>query len=121
VPVTGFDITKDCCAGPCLIGERASLRALFYGRVNDGTQHKLVDAKALLEIVFDERARPCERWLRNMVRAGAIPSHPMGGRVFFDPHEVRAAILSSGRKVRAKGRTAVDKLTSSTTTAGTQN
>lgn len=104
------------------MGGRETLRATFYGRVNDETQHKLVDGKTLLELVFDERARPCERWLRNMVRAGAIPSHPICGRVFFDPHEVRAAILSSGRKVRAKGRTAVDKLTSNrTTTAGAEN
>lgn len=72
--------------------------------MNDGTPSKFVDGNTLLETVFDEPARPSIRWLRNMVKAGTIPSHPVGRRVFFDPDEVRAAILCAGRKTKPKSR-----------------
>ena len=56
--------------------------------IEDGTD-KLVDAKTLLEIIFDERSRPSLRWLREQQSRRAIPFVKLGRLCFFDPIQVR--------------------------------
>ncbi len=60
---------------------------------------RLVDAKGLLEILFDERSRPSLRWLRTQQKRRAIPSVRIGRLVFFDPDATRAA-LSKGKAAK---------------------
>jgi hypothetical protein len=55
---------------------------------------KLVDAKQLLEVVFDEPCRPSLRWLRTQTKNKAIPFVRIGHLVFFDIEMVRAALAS---------------------------
>jgi hypothetical protein len=45
---------------------------------------KLVDAKQLLNELFDNDARPSIRWLRQQTKAKAIPFIRIGHLVFFD-------------------------------------
>ena len=60
---------------------------------------RLVDAKGLLETLFDESCRPSLRWLRTQQKRRAIPSCRIGRLVFFNPDDVRAALTG---KVGAK-------------------
>lgn len=54
---------------------------------------KLVDAKALLEALFEEgSSRPSIRWLREQQRARSIPFIRIGRLVRFDVQEVRRAL-----------------------------
>ena len=53
---------------------------------------KLVDAKQLLNELFDDDARPSIRWLRQQTKAKAIPFIRIGHLVFFDVDMVRAAL-----------------------------
>jgi len=59
---------------------------------------RLVDARGLLECLFDERCRPSLRWLRTQQKRKSIPSCRIGHLVFFDPDAVHAALN------RGKGR-----------------
>jgi len=53
----------------------------------------LLGALACLAAVFpDESTRPSLRWLRRMQAKRLLPFYKIGGLVFFDPEEVRAAI-----------------------------
>lgn len=54
---------------------------------------KLVDAKGLLEALFDERCRPSVRWLRQMQAQRTIPYVKIGHLVRFDVEAVRTALL----------------------------
>jgi hypothetical protein len=56
------------------------------------TQPKLVDARGLLEALFDESSRPSLRWLRNAQAQRKIPFMRLGRLIRFDPSAVRAAI-----------------------------
>lgn len=58
---------------------------------------RLVDAKGLLETVFDESCRPSLRWLRTQQKRRAIPSCRIGRLVFFDPEAVRTAMRNAGK------------------------
>jgi len=53
---------------------------------------RLVDAKGLLEQLFDARSRPSERWLRIQQKRRAIPFYRIGRLVRFDVEAVRAAL-----------------------------
>ncbi len=57
------------------------------------TNRKLVDAPALLEILFEKKSRPSLRWLRNQQADGKIPFAKIGRLVFFDPEQVRAKLF----------------------------
>lgn len=63
---------------------------------------KLVDAKGLLENLFDEASRPTTRWVRDQQKARTIPFVKIGHFVRFDVEKVRAA-LESKNTVKAKG------------------
>jgi len=71
-----------------------------YARMSE-LRLKLVGAGKLLEILWDEDARPSLRWLRTQQAARAIPHVRVGRRVWFDPEQVRAA-LETRRTVRAR-------------------
>ena len=55
---------------------------------------KLVDAKQLLNELFDDAARPSIRWLRQQTKAKAIPVIRIGHLIFFDVDMVRAALTA---------------------------
>jgi hypothetical protein len=61
---------------------------------------KLVDAERLLELVWDQARRPSLRWLRAQTYRRMIPSHPVGRLVFYDPDEVRRALLTISYSTR---------------------
>jgi hypothetical protein len=53
----------------------------------------LMGAEALLEALFPgDPNRPSERWLRHMRARRLVPFKKVGGRVFYDPAEVRRAL-----------------------------
>ena len=62
---------------------------------NDPTAAKLVDAKGLLNALFDESCRPSLRWIRDQQRRRAIPFVRIGRLVFFDVSQVRARLIPS--------------------------
>lgn len=64
-------------------------------------QNKLVDAKGLLEALFDERTRPTVTWVRLMQRSKTIPYYKIGHLVRFDVDEVREA-LKERNQVRSR-------------------
>lgn len=51
-----------------------------------------MDAKRLLNELFDQDARPSIRWLRQQTKAKAIPFIRIGHLVFFDVDMVRTAL-----------------------------
>jgi hypothetical protein len=51
---------------------------------------RYVDARKLLEILFDEASRPSLRWIRDQQRNRTLPFCKIGRRVFFDPMLVKA-------------------------------
>ena len=55
-------------------------------------QPKLLDAKGLLEVLFDESSRPSLRWLRQMQKQRKIPYVKLGHLVRFNVDQVRAAL-----------------------------
>lgn len=61
---------------------------------------KLVDAEKLLELVWEQDCRPSLRWLRAQTYRRMIPSHPVGRLVFYDPDEVRRALLKISYSTR---------------------
>lgn len=65
---------------------------------------RLVNARQLLEALFDPQCRPSLRWLRNQTKRKSIPFIRIGRLVFFDVDMVRTA-LSTRNLVR--GRTAM--------------
>jgi len=56
-------------------------------------QRQLVNGNQLLERLFDSKVRPTDRWLRDQVKSGRIPSCKIGRLRFFDEDRVRAAIF----------------------------
>lgn len=62
--------------------------------MNTAKTVQLVAAEELLDILFAPKSRPSPRWLKLMRRKGIIPAHKIGGSVFYDPLEVRAAITN---------------------------
>jgi len=62
---------------------------------NDPMAAKLVDAKGLLNALFDESCRPSLRWIRDQQRRRAIPFVRIGRLVFFDVSQVRARLIPS--------------------------
>lgn len=60
---------------------------------NTPPEKQLVDAKRLLEILFDEQSRPSSRWLRQMQAQRVIPYYKLGRLVRFDVDEVRKALF----------------------------
>jgi hypothetical protein len=56
------------------------------------TQPKLVDARGLLEALFDESSRPSLRWLRNAQAQRKIPFMRLGRLIRFDVENVRTAL-----------------------------
>jgi hypothetical protein len=52
-------------------------------------QEKLVDAKTLLALLWDEPSRPSLRWLREQQARRTIPYIKLGARVWFQPSEVQ--------------------------------
>lgn len=69
----------------------------------DPTNAKLVDAKGLLEALFDERSRPSVRWIRQKTAHRVVPFVKIGRLVRFDVNEVRAA-LEDTWTVRARSK-----------------
>lgn len=61
---------------------------------------RYVDAKKLLEILFDEASRPSLRWLRDQQRNRTLPFVKISRRVFFDPQLVKLHLdaKAAGRK-----------------------
>ena len=55
-------------------------------------KEKLVDAKTLIKLVWDDNSRPSLRWLREQQARRAIPFVKVGARVWFDPEEVRRCL-----------------------------
>ena len=66
--------------------------AFFVGKVQG---NKLVDAKGLLDALFEEGCRPSVRWVRKMQAGRCIPYVKIGHLVRFDVEEVRAALTDS--------------------------
>jgi hypothetical protein len=66
------------------------------------TAAKLVNAKTLLELLWDEDSRPSLRWLRTQTKAKALPFVRMGHLIFFYPPDVRSA-LDRKYTIRARG------------------
>jgi len=64
--------------------------------------NQLVDAKRLLELLFDEASRPSLRWLREQQARRTIPFVRLGRLVFFDPNCVRDA-MNSRFTIKMKG------------------
>jgi len=64
---------------------------------------KLVDAKGLLEVLFDESCRPSVRWIRSQQKRRNIPYIKIGHLVFFDVAKVRGA-LENQKTVRNRNR-----------------
>ncbi len=62
--------------------------------MNTQDQRQLVDAKKLLEVLFEESSRPSLRWLRQLQARRAIPFVKQGRLVFFDVNQVRDALTS---------------------------
>ncbi len=60
--------------------------------INPEPTEKLIGKKQLLEQEFDEPSRPSMRWLDYQIAAKALPVIRIGGKVFFIPSQVRAAI-----------------------------
>lgn len=56
------------------------------------TKPKLVDAKGLLEALFDEQSRPSSRWLRGLQASRKISYVKIGRLVRFDVDQVRAEL-----------------------------
>ncbi|MDP0497955.1 MAG: hypothetical protein Q7Q73_17270 [Verrucomicrobiota bacterium JB024] len=56
---------------------------------------QLVDAKGLLNALFDENSRPSLRWLRQMTAQRKIPYYKVGHLVRFNVEDVREAIAAS--------------------------
>lgn len=56
---------------------------------------RLVNWRRLLEILFDPDTRPCRRWVRTRVKDGTLPHYKIGGKLCFDPAEVRAALAKN--------------------------
>jgi hypothetical protein len=54
-----------------------------------GNGEKLVDAKTLLALLWDEASRPSLRWLREQQARRTIPYIKLGARVWFQPSEVQ--------------------------------
>jgi hypothetical protein len=54
-----------------------------------GSESRLVDAKTLIRLVWEEESRPSLRWLRQQQAERRIPFIKLGARVWFDPDEVR--------------------------------
>lgn len=55
----------------------------------------LVDAKGLLERLFDDKSRPSVQWIRSLQRRGEIPFLKCGRLVRFDVDQVRAVFQKS--------------------------
>ena len=53
---------------------------------------KLVNAKTLLELIWDERSRPSMRSLRTWTTQRIVPSVRCGGLIYYDPEAVRVAL-----------------------------
>jgi len=53
---------------------------------------RLVDARGLLEALFDPSSRPSLRWVRDMQSQRKIPFLKIGRLVRFDVEQVRQAI-----------------------------
>ncbi len=68
----------------------------------DTIEVKLVGAEKLLEMLWDESARPSLRWLRDRQKDKTIPSVKLGRRVWFSPPQVRHA-LETRRTIHARG------------------
>jgi hypothetical protein len=64
-------------------------------------QGKLVNARQLLELLFDPQCRPSLRWLRSQTKRKSIPFIRVGRLVFFDVDMVRAA-LSARNLIRSR-------------------
>ncbi len=58
---------------------------------------QLVRGEQLLEMLFDEGARPTMRWLRDQQKARTIPHMKIGRLVFFNPEQVRKALENRQR------------------------
>ena len=55
---------------------------------------KLVNARQLLEALFEPQCRPSVRWLWSQTKARAIPFVRIGHLVFFDVELVRTALAN---------------------------
>ncbi len=53
---------------------------------------RLVNARGLLEALFDEESRPSLRWVRQMQVQRKLPYLKIGHLVFFDVEKVRIAL-----------------------------
>lgn len=63
---------------------------------------KLVNSEQLLEMLFEEGARPSMSWLRGQRRRKAIPFLKIGGKVLFEPAQVREMLR---HRFTVRGRT----------------
>jgi len=61
---------------------------LSYPSTNGQLPPPLVDAKKLLEILFEESSRPSLRWLRELQARREIPFTKRGRLIFFNPVKV---------------------------------
>jgi len=66
-------------------------------------ENRLVDAKTLLQRLWDDESRPSLRWLRQQQAERTIPYVMMGARVWFDPVEVRRCLTERWTVGRRSG------------------
>lgn len=59
------------------------------------TESKLIGKQQLLEQLFDEASRPSPRWLDYQISARRIPFVKIGGKIFFELAQVKAAIATT--------------------------
>jgi hypothetical protein len=91
LPVAPIRPRKHLLAIGTFMGGGAGCQVLNNGS-NTTLEGQFVDARRLLEIVFEEGSRPSLRWLRDQQVRRAIPFVKLGRLVFFDPVQVRAAL-----------------------------
>lgn len=58
---------------------------------------KLTDAEGLRMALWDKKSRPGLRTIRRWTAKKAIPFIRIGGSIFFDPEQVRAAFRQCGQ------------------------
>ena len=68
--------------------------------ITDRGTTKLLNANALLETLFDEKCRPSMRSLRTWTANRIIPCVRLGGLIFYDPEQVKAALVRRTVKER---------------------
>lgn len=75
-------------ASPFALSRMVQLREILKNNTSD----HFVDAKELLEDLFEPKSRPTIRWLRDQQKTRRVPFVKIGRLIFFNPAKVREAL-----------------------------